>query len=127
MQNQSSCCRGSVGIVQGTPQQLRDIYPFSIALRQGTLYPELDKPMACAPVPTGCAAATEQQELGFAAWDVRLYLDTHPNDERALQLFAQLCQQPTYASAFLPCAQGYAWPWVDAPWPWELEANERKG
>lgn len=29
--------------------------------------------------------------LPFAAWELRLYLDTHPNDERALSAYRQLC------------------------------------
>ena len=29
--------------------------------------------------------------LPFAAWELRLYLDTHPNDERALAAYRQLC------------------------------------
>ena len=29
--------------------------------------------------------------LPFAAWDLRLYLDTHPCDERAFEAYKQLC------------------------------------
>lgn len=29
--------------------------------------------------------------LPFAAWELRLYLDTHPNDERAFAAYKQLC------------------------------------
>lgn len=29
--------------------------------------------------------------LPFAAWELRLYLDTHPDDERALAAYKQLC------------------------------------
>lgn len=31
--------------------------------------------------------------LPFATWEVRLYLDTHPGDARALALYQQLCAQ----------------------------------
>ena len=29
--------------------------------------------------------------IPFAAWELRLYLDTHPDDERALAAYKQLC------------------------------------
>ena len=115
------------GIVHGVRQQLADVYPANTALRRGTLYPELDKPMACAPVPTGCAEATAKQAASFAAWELRLYLNTHPTDTGALHFFEQLCQQnlkPSYACAFAPCQSTSAWRWVEDPWPWELCANE---
>ena len=37
--------------------------------------------------------------VSFAAWELRLYLDTHPNDERAFAAYKQLCasQGCTYA------------------------------
>lgn len=63
----------------------------------------------------------------FAAWDLRLYLNTHPYDKKAYQMYKQLCEQH-------PCIDNYAcvpedstghdcWTWIDDPWPWEHEAN----
>lgn len=131
MQNRRSvtCCEmPGTGIVHGVRQQLCDVYPTQVAIRQGTLFPELDKPMGCAPVPTGCTEPSAQQSAAFAAWEARLYLNTHPGDANALRFFQQLCQQmqrPSYACTFAPCHSG-AWHWVEDPWPWEHCANERR-
>ena len=117
------------GIVHGVRQQLADVYPANAALRRGTLYPELDKPMSCAQSPTGCAQASSKQELSFTAWELRLYLNTHPEDTGALHFYQQLCQQSHqagYACAFVPCQTAGTWSWVADPWPWELCANERR-
>ena len=71
----------------------------------------------------------ERYGIPFAAWDLRLYLDTHPADTQAMEKFAQLCGMcgDSYASAGIrPCdyADGI-WHWLDGPWPWEPEANCR--
>ena len=70
----------------------------------------------------------EQYGRAFSAWDLRLYLDTHPDDTQALALFSQM-----YADAdgdaypfrgIKPCdADGGMWRYLDGPWPWEPEAN----
>ena len=124
--NQNCCENGrTVAIVSANVQQLANIYPVQTAIMRGTLYPELDKPLNCAAQPHGCTAPTVEQMMGFAAWEVRLYLNTHPYDANALQLYHQLCQQapkPDYACAFVPC-NSEQWTWVDDPWPWEYEAN----
>ena len=132
MQNQQAfSCRQTpgTGMVHGIRQQIADVYPANTAIRRGTLYPELDKPMACAASPTGCAEASGKQAAAFAAWELRLYLNPHPCDEGALHFYQQLCQQnrqPNYACTFAPCQHGSAWRWVEDPWPWELCANERR-
>ncbi len=42
---------------------------------------------------------TNSSAMSFAAWELRLYLDTHPNDERAFAAYKQLCESQgcTYA------------------------------
>ena len=124
------CCgnTGTKAIVSIPMQQIANIYPAQTAIRHGTLYPELDKPMMCAQSPSGCAEPTPCQTMAFSAWEVRLYLNTHPHDAAALQLYQQLCRQapgPNYACAFVTCTQN-GWSWVDDPWPWECEANGRR-
>lgn len=125
-----SCCENgrTPGIVSANPQQINQVYPVQTAILRGTLYPELDKPMACAAAPSGCAQPTASQAAAFSAWEVRLYLNTHPCDERALALYQQLCRQtpqPNYACTFASCSPT-RWTWVDDPWPWECEANGRR-
>ena len=65
--------------------------------------------------------------IPFAAWEVRLFLDTHPNDPEALSAYRQLCAQNLCENnyACLPDTEYSfdAWHWIDDPWPWEPEAN----
>ena len=74
----------------------------------------------------------------FCSWDIRLYLDSHPDDRQALRLYQTYqehtdpCNYAAIPECFCGGGQGglYSlihWPWVDAPWPWEREANEQRG
>lgn len=125
MQNQCYPHHAFPAMVKPVAHELRRVYPADQALRSGTLFPELDKPLKGARVPGACTA-DPHQALSFAAWEVRLYLNTHPCDERALALYHDLCGQltkPSYACAFAPCGLR-EWNWLDDPWPWELAANQ---
>lgn len=73
--------------------------------------------------------------LPFTELELRLYLDTHPNDVRALEAYRQVCEAlyssgSTYSGV---CARGDSqnresgWTWIDNPWPWEAEANIIEG
>lgn len=105
-------------------QRLGEFYEPQAALKAGTLYPELHKPMN-GYHPCGGLCADEKQRIAFTLWELRLYLDTHPDDQEAFALLRQLCTAlgPNYATTFLPddCANG--WTWTNAPWPWEYAAN----
>lgn len=111
-----------VGMVYAVEQQLDQIYQSESALRAGTLFPELHKPLNgyC---PGSCNCATTGQQSDFAAWELRLYLDTHPDDQQAQELFSRLCvevEDPSYATAFLTGGScGTQWDWTNDPWPWE--------
>lgn len=77
-------------IVAGTRQQLCQVYEAEQALCRGTLYPELDKPLSC--IRCDCSpCATREHAYDFAAWELRLYLNTHPCDKQALKLYRQYC------------------------------------
>jgi len=111
-----------VGMVYAVEQQLDQVYQSESALRTGTLFPELHKPLNgyC---PGNCNCSSTGQQSAFAAWDLRLYLDTHPDDQQAQALFSRLCREvedPSYATAFLDGSScGTQWEWTDDPWPWE--------
>ena len=96
-------------------------------IRHGTLFRELLKPFAACPNPTGCAEISDCQALAFAAWELRLYLNTHPDDCEALRLFEEYeskLRQENYATTFVPGRKGRSrWNWLDDPWPWETCAN----
>lgn len=111
-----------VGMVWAAKQELDQVFESESALRTGTLFPELHKPMNgyC---PGDCNCQTDEQAAAFAAWELRLYLNTHPDDKQAMALFRKLCEEtdePNYATTFLKddcCASD--WGWTDDPWPWE--------
>ena len=63
----------------------------------------------------------------FAIIELALYLDTHPNDEKALCLHNSYSKtlkelkdkyQKVYGplSIYYPCNK---WRWLEEPWPWE--------
>ena len=81
-------------------------------------------------------AMTEQQNMmrrlqvqSFVIDDIRLYLDTHPDDKRALeyyQKYRSLKEQTEreYVERYGPIDSfqvdsSTRWTWVDTPWPWE--------
>ena len=69
--------------------------------------------------------------VSFAVNDINLYLDTHPDDQQALEYYEQfmtLRQQAVqeYNTQFGPLTADQVqscnrWTWVDAPWPWERD------
>ena len=68
----------------------------------------------------------------FAAFDTHLYLDTHPEDKKAMQMFGNYMKnfgayRKEYESLYGPLtadSQGMGTKmWIDDPWPWEKEAN----
>lgn len=74
----------------------------------------------------------ELQELEFALVELNLYLDTHPNDNKALSTFNNLAAhlakaKKNYEARYGPLINfGHSgpvstWNWIDEPWPWEIE------
>ncbi len=70
------------------------------------------------------------QSYNFAAYDLNLYLDTHPNDKKALELFKELtCKAKEAYVAFLkefgPLTAmdntQDTWAWLENPWPWDFQ------
>jgi spore coat protein JB len=74
------------------------------------------------------------QSYGFAAYDMLLYLDTHPKDKKAFSMFKKLVEKTNKLRAEFENEYGPLTPysaakfdiftWLDSPWPWEKEANE---
>jgi len=80
-----------------------------------------------------CKKITKEEMLeqlksyNFAVIELGLYLDTHPDDEKALVLHNEYSNKyklilEQYEKAFGPitimCASD-KWKWIDEPWPWE--------
>lgn len=105
------------------------------ALVRGTLFPGLDLPLLGMvnkkekPV----TPLTELQTLAFAIQELALYLDTHREDQEALELYRTYQKMyhdgmMTYAEKYGPMNHGIPgngpYQWLDEPWPWEYEANK---
>lgn len=71
------------------------------------------------------------QALEFTAIDLTLYLDTHPDDKRALAEYnevsrrlheAMMDYQKRYGAlmSYGHSPAQTSWTWLDEPWPWEV-------
>lgn len=70
------------------------------------------------------------QEAAFAAHELNLYLDTHPNDANAIRLYNEYNKQERtfndqyerkYGPIDLSDTEGLSmtpWAWIKEPWPW---------
>ena len=109
-------------------------YEAKLGLVRGTLYPGLDLPFMGMvnkkPLPQSPMA--ELQALGFAVQELALYLDTHREDQEALEVYRTY--QSAYHKAVMEYSQKYGpinhgiptdgpYRWLDDPWPWEYCAN----
>lgn len=75
----------------------------------------------------------ELQSANFAAYDILLYLDTHPKDKRAFEIFKALvdktyklkCEYEKDFGSLTPYNSAYKdrFDWLDNPWPWDKEAS----
>jgi spore coat protein JB len=73
------------------------------------------------------------QSYNFAAYDMLLYLDTHPKDKKAFEMFRDLVEKTRrmkqdFENQFGPltpysAARFEEFNWLDSPWPWEKEGN----
>ena len=111
-------------------------YEAKTGLVRGTLYPGLDLPFMGMvnnkelPV----TALTDLQALGFAIQELALYLDTHRDDQEALELYQNY--QEMYHKCMMEYTKncrpknhftptkGKTYQWLDDPWPWEYAANK---
>ena len=69
------------------------------------------------------------RETGFALLDISLFLDTHPNDEKAMDYYTKYQQmnkeaRREYEKNFGPLTLSSVdtcngWTWTQEPWPWE--------
>lgn len=72
------------------------------------------------------------QMYDFYLYELNLYLDTHPKDNQALELFKKYTElkksaYETYIEKYGPItadqSSGESFNWVNDPWPWERSAN----
>ncbi len=108
------------------------------ALSNGTLYPGLNLPFRAKPTAAALpqTAMTELQALEFVTQELALYLDTHPSDGEAFELFRQYTALEQAARADFAAANGpvmredaardKTYTWLKSPWPWNYPEREAK-
>lgn len=117
---------------QSNPEQ----YSAKTGFIRGTLFPCLDLPFL-GMVNTEEKSDTmlhQLQALSFAVQELGLYLDTHDDDEEAVELFRQYTElyesgMQQYQKSCGPLFQKHAvddgvYTWNKTPWPWEYRANQ---
>ncbi|MGI5893699.1 MAG: spore coat protein CotJB [Candidatus Merdivicinus sp.] len=72
----------------------------------------------------------EIQQCNFALVEANLYLDTHPEDQEAIQYFKKAQKrlsghlaefEEKYGKISANTDGKLRWAWVDEPWPWQME------
>lgn len=123
------------------------IYDEKEALKNGTIFPELNKPFFVTAESNGSTQNTKGilekedmmlhiQQVSFVLDDVRLYMDTHPEDEKGLELLKSMIKKrkdllKEYALKFYPLTmdcmadiyeanpESECYCWQKGPAPWE--------
>ncbi len=105
------------------------------ALVRGTLFPGLDLPFMGMinknekPV----TPLTELQAMAFALQELALYLDTHREDQEALEMYRAYQKmyhqgRMEYSKMCMPLSHDIPtdgpYAWLNDPWPWEICANK---
>lgn len=124
--------------VMPTQQSSEPTYENQVALSRGTLFPGLDLPfMNVVNQPDHLSTPlAELMALDFVVQELKLYLDTHPEDREAFQAL-QTCIRLSregrrrYVEQYGPItvddlrsAEEYTW--ADAPWPWQICAGKER-
>lgn len=142
-------CQEELAMASIPKQEWCEPYDLCTALKEGTIFPDLNLTFFKAPLgesniaPCSDASNAQQQEretsmhrlmeVSFAINDLTLYLDTHPNCEHGLSMFYQLLEErlkllTDYAERFYPLTQTSmvagdcsqnAYGWSEGPMPWE--------
>ena len=69
-------------------------------------------------------------QISFAVDDVKLFLDTHPGNQKALEYFQKYKEKriealKEYAEVYGPLTvdavseNSDCWSWINEPWPWQ--------
>ena len=113
------------------PNNLFNVYNGFI---RGNIFPSLynqykiKKPYDIKPMNEQAELLTKVDAYCFAAHELNLYLDTHPYDKEAINLFKELSNESKqiideyekqYGPLFVDSSITYPWAWNESPWPWE--------
>lgn len=115
-----ACNDRTPAMVYAQQHDLDSAYCAEKALLRGTLFGCLDKPM-CNERCTDNPCTSQCQEDKFTIWELRLYLNTHPCDQKALALLRKLTEQMDQDCGCAFYSDCNRWSWLDGPWPWEYQ------
>ena len=116
---------------ESSPNELYDVYNGFI---RGNMFPnlfnqyKLNRPYDVKPMNEQAELLTKVDAYCFAAHELNLYLDTHPNDKDMINLFKELSSdskmaideyEKKYGPLFVDSSVSYPWTWNNSPWPWE--------
>lgn len=141
-----SCCGGN-GKLPGNcaplafpyvPMQecVNEAYDQQAGLDNGTLFPGLNLPFHTAMKRQGTlinTPLTELMALDFAIQELALYLDTHKDDQEALdmlQTYLQLAKEgrqkyeKRYGPLTINQVSSKSYNWSSNPWPWDGEGSD---
>ena len=105
-------------------------------LIRGTLFPGLDLPFLgmVNQKEKPITPLSELQVLGFAIQELALYLDTHRDDQEALELYRNYqklydhCREEYLRSCgpmnHMQITKDNQYTWLNDPWPWEYCKNK---
>ena len=109
-------------------------YEPKMGLVRGTLFPGLDLPFMGMvnkhEQPT--TPLSELQTIAFVIQELALYLDTHKDDNEALDVYRQMQElyqkglqlyEEKYGPLTHKSIAGGSYRWLDDPWPWEYAKN----
>lgn len=74
----------------------------------------------------------ELMEVSFVLIETALYLNTHPDDERALRIHNNASRQYSQLEEMYQARYGplrytgmsrHPWAYINAPWPWDVNFN----
>lgn len=78
-----------------------------------------------------CKLLEKISVLEFVIADLKLFLDTHPNEQEALNAYGKYVDEvrelrtqytafygPLQAEDYVPEAN---WAWINDPWPWDIQ------
>ena len=111
-------------------------YQSAKGIVRGTLYPGLDLPFMNMTNTKELSNTMlhQLQAMNFAISELGLYLDTHPMDQDALDLFNQYVEmyedalekheQASGATMQMRASISGTYDWIKGPWPWEYSANK---
>lgn len=111
-------------------------YPRGMALEEGTYYPDLNLPfhgkVNAADLPD--TPMNRLRALDFVLLELGLYLDTHPFDREAVELFDAMSKEERTLRAQVQADRGPLtmkdamqkgnFQWWKGPWPWQYPEEE---